>query len=118
MQAVFVHGSPLMVDYTPSSDVAAGDVVIIGAKPYVAHRDIPANALGAVAAAGGVYRMVAAGNYGPGELAYFNDTANKITQAVGSHKHFGFIVPSSDPASDGAEVLVEHAPNGTATAAS
>jgi predicted RecA/RadA family phage recombinase len=117
MQAVFHHGHSLMVDYTPGSAVAAGDVVVIGDKPYVAHRDLPANELGALAAGGGVYKGVAAGNYAPGEAVYWNDTANKFTQAVGGHPHFGYIVPNSNPAADGDVVYVEHAPNGSATAA-
>ena len=117
-QATLVHGKPLMVDYTPGSAVSAGDVVVIGAIPYVAHTDIPANTLGAVAAHGGVYDLTAAGNYAPGAKVYWNDSANKITTATGSHPHFGYIVPSSDPAGDGSSVRVEHRPDGTATASS
>lgn len=116
-QATYRHGDPVMVDYTPGAAVAAGDVVVIGDKPYVAHRDIEANRLGAVASEGGVYRLTAAGNYAPGDKVYWDDTNNKITTGVGSHPHFGFIVPSSDPAADGDDVDVEHRPDGTATAA-
>lgn len=114
--ATLHQGNPLMVDYTPSADVAAGDVILIGAIPYVAHRPIPANTLGAVAARGGVYRGLSAGNYAPGQKVYIDITAKKFTQAVGEHPHFGFIVPSSDPTGDNSEIIVEHAPDGTATA--
>lgn len=47
---VFLHGDPLMVDYTPSgADVAAGDVVIFAGKACIAHTDIPDGKLGALA---------------------------------------------------------------------
>lgn len=118
MQAQFYQGTPLMLDYTPSGAVNAGDVVVIGGRPYVAHTDIAANQLGAVSAGGGVYVCTAAGNYAPGTKVYWNDSTNKITTAVGSHPHFGWIVPSSDPAADGDPVIVQHAPDGSATAAS
>lgn len=116
-EAEFFHGSPLMVDYIPSGAVAAGTVVLVDGKPRVAHLDIAANGLGALAHRGGVYRMIAAGNYAPGNKVYWNHTSKKITTAVGSHPHFGTIVPSSDPAADGSVVYVEHDPDGTATAA-
>lgn len=118
LEAAFVHGSPIMLDYTPSGAVAAGEVVIVGVLPLVAHNAIEANALGAVAAGGGVYDLVAAGNYSPGAKVYWNTSANKITTGVGSHPHFGFIVPSSDPGADGDTVRVLHCPDGSATAAS
>lgn len=39
------------IDYTPTSAVAAGDVVVIGGRlTGVAHNDIPANTLGALTA--------------------------------------------------------------------
>lgn len=116
-EATFLRGDPLMVNHTPSSEVEAGDVVVVGAVPFVAHNNIAANALGAVAARGGEYRMVAAGNYAPGAKVYWNATAGKITTGVGSHPHFGFISPDSDPSGDNQPVDVIHAPDGTATAA-
>jgi predicted RecA/RadA family phage recombinase len=45
----FLHGDPLMIDHTPSSAVSAGDVVIVAGKACIAHTDIPADTLGAVA---------------------------------------------------------------------
>lgn len=117
-EATFVHGDPLMVDYTPSGDVTAGDVVVIGVIPYVAHVDIPAGVKGAVAARGGVYGGIAAGNYAPGAKIYWDASEGEFTTATGEHPHFGFIVPSSDPAADQSPVVVEHCPDGSATASS
>ncbi len=42
------HGGPHMVDYTPTTDVVAGQVVLLGKNLCVAHRDIKANELGAL----------------------------------------------------------------------
>jgi predicted RecA/RadA family phage recombinase len=114
-QATFRHGKPLMVDYTPGSDVSAGDIVLVGVIPFVAHSDINANVLGAVAARHGVYRLTAEGNLSPATKVYWDHTAKKITVTTnsGANKHFGFILPSSDPAADGDPVDVVHDPDGS-----
>lgn len=63
MSAELYHGDPLMIDYTPAGAVTAGDMigVTVGAAKtvWVAHRDIAANELGAVAYPSGtaVYKI-------------------------------------------------------------
>ncbi len=47
MDSIFVSDGET-VDYTPSGDVAAGDVVVQGTLVGVAERDIPADTLGAL----------------------------------------------------------------------
>lgn len=42
------HGGAHMVDYTPTTDVVAGQCVLLGKNLCVTHRDIKANELGAV----------------------------------------------------------------------
>ncbi len=118
MSAVFVHGDPLMTNYTPGSAVSANAVVVLNGNPHVAHRPIAANELGALAARNGVYRMVAAGNYGPGQKVFWNASSGKVVNAAatGAHPHFGFISSESDPAADGDSILVVHSPDGTASA--
>ena len=116
MEATLKHGSPLMVDHTPSSAVVAGQVVVIGEIPFVAHLDIDANRQGALAMGGAVYAVTAdAGTIEPGDKVYWNDTTNKVTEtaAAGANKHFGYVLPDSDPGADGDTVLVKHAPDGT-----
>ena len=116
MQAKLVHGNPLMVDHTPSAAVAAGDIVVVGEIPHVAHLDIDANRLGALAMGGGVYQVTAdAGTIEPGDKVYWDDTANKVTEAAaaGANKHFGHVLPDSDPGADGDKVLVKHDPDGS-----
>lgn len=54
-KAVFVHGDPIMLDYTPVADVAAGDIVDLGNCVGIAHRAIPAGTMGAISVGPGVY---------------------------------------------------------------
>lgn len=91
------HGTPLMVDYTPSgAAVAAGDVVLFSGKACIAHKDIADGEKGAVAWPNGscVYRVSAALTYQTSEDTFalgdalyvesdgetFSDTATSNTQ--------------------------------------
>ena len=51
MQAIFRQPGN-SIDYTPSTAVSAGDVVVQGTLVAIARADIAANALGALATAG------------------------------------------------------------------
>jgi len=125
MQAKFRHGNPLMVDFTPSgspvSSVSAGDVVVIGDVPMVAHSDIAEDAVGALAAFGGVYEMDSEDtDLTQGESVYW-DASNEVVSdnETGSGytlPHFGFVAPNHwGPGSGSGKVNVIHLPNGTAT---
>lgn len=122
MSATLRQGTPVnMSDYTPSgADVSAGEVVVIGDVPFVAHNDITDGELGALATGGGEYSMTAGAAIAVGEVVYFNDTANKVNNSAGAtigDKMFGFMAPSSAAAAaDGDTVYIQHAPNGTAKA--
>ena len=61
--AVFAQ-NPDYVDYTPTADVDAGDVIVVGDLVMVAPRPIRANTLGALAAQGifDVAKTVATGS--------------------------------------------------------
>jgi len=113
METTFKHGNPLMVDHIPGSAVSAGQVVVVGEIPFVAHVDIAASRIGSLAMGGGVYECKADADLGPGVKVYWDDTANKITVTAssGARKHFGYILPDSDPAADGDPVLVRHSPD-------
>lgn len=111
-QAKFKHGRPLMVDYTPSGAVAAGDVIIIGQHPRIAHNIIAASALGALAAGGGVYTMTKAASDGgilAGQRVFWDDTNNVVTKTE-TGLHLGFAVATALTA----DVLVDviHQPGG------
>lgn len=107
------HGNPLMVDYTPGSAVAAGDVVEVGVVPYVAHNDIEANKLGALGAGGGVYKGIQDGTIdNPGIKVYWDNVAGKFTNVSASNTHFGFSMPDQGAGNDNDAVIVQHAPSG------
>lgn len=101
--AVFRHGDPVMVDYTPSGgNVAEGQVVLLGsvtantagagAIASITHRSITNNVLGAVAVGGGVYDVVNLNNAAVGAKVYWEDTNNKVTTVSTNNAVFGFIV--------------------------
>lgn len=99
----FRHGSPVMIDYTPSSgNIAAGQViqatdaasnsVELGLSCLVAHTAIENNTKGAVAAMGGVYDVVNLNNAADYALVYWDDSNNKVTTVSTNNARFGFIV--------------------------
>lgn len=76
--ATFRHGNPLMIDYTPVSAVAAGDIVAIGTKLGICHNPIPANTLGALSIGKGVYRVLKDTSvFAKGDSVY-NDATNHV----------------------------------------
>jgi predicted RecA/RadA family phage recombinase len=90
--AVFKHGDPTYQDYVPSSDVAAGQVLVLGNYPVVAHLPITGNTLGAVATAGGYYEMTVDVATPNGTKVYWDDVTKKVTATAGALKPFGWIV--------------------------
>ncbi len=103
-----------MVDHTPSGAVSAGDVIVTNDTPKIAHNDIAAGALGALAARGGVYTVPkAAGSstaIADDKKVYWDDTNNVITTsaASGANKAFGITIGASLDADTTQTVL--HAP--------
>lgn len=107
-EAQLVSGSPIMVDYTPSSDVAAGAVIVTGDTPRIAHSAIASGKLGALAARGGVYKVAADAAIAADKKVYWSDSANKVTETATSNKGFGYTVTASAADADIIEVL--HSP--------
>ena len=99
MEARLVHGSPVMIDHTPAAAVSAGDVIVLPNTIRIAHRDIAADELGALAAEGGVYEVPKAAGGGSaipdGTTVYWNDAANVITATASTHKRIGETVGAS-----------------------
>lgn len=74
-----------LIDYTPGSAVAAGDVVVIGSVVAVAPRPIAANALGALAVEGVWSFSKNAGIViGQGDKVYYYATSGAVTGATGT----------------------------------
>ena len=112
MEAVFKHGNPLMTSYTPGSAVAAGEVVEVGTVPFVAHTAIEANREGSVAAGGGVYECISDGTLDTGgAIAYWDDTANKVTATSTANPKFGFTLAGQGATADGDKIRVVHQPS-------
>lgn len=112
--AVTLHqGSPCEVDYTPTSAVAAGDVIEAGVCTYVAPAAIAANELGTLYAGGGVFKGVSDGTIdNPGVAVYWDDTAEKFTTTSASNIRFGYSMPDQGATSDGDTIYIVHSNEG------
>jgi predicted RecA/RadA family phage recombinase len=113
-QAQFLHGNAVMVDHTPGSAVTAGDVVVVGRTPLIAHRDIAANAQGALASGGGIYTVTGDAAIVAGRKVFWNDTTNKVTETASGNLAFGFT--TSACSGDGSTCNIRHQPDGVAAA--
>lgn len=83
MVATYVHDGKV-IDYRPTDDVAAGDVVTVGALIGVAHLDIKAGELGGISLSG-VYDVAkAAGKaFALGAVAYWDAATGTAVDATG-----------------------------------
>lgn len=93
-----------LIDYTPSSDVAAGDVVVLNDLVTVAPRPIAANKLGAVAVEGVFSLPKASGAIGQGAIVYWDATAGNVTTTASGNKRAGKAAAAA--ASGDASVMV------------
>ena len=108
-------GKPIMEDYTPASAVSAGDVVIQNGLPRVAHTDIAASALGALAVMGGIYNGTKAasdGGWSVGQDIYWDASNNVLTRTASGNTHFG--TATADAATSDTTAYVLHNPRGLA----
>ncbi len=97
--ATFVQAGDA-VDYTPASDVAAGDVIVQGDLVGVATRDIAAGELGALAVAG-VFDFPKATGVGStiavGSIVYWDDANDLATtnDGTGANKKIGTTIAAA-----------------------
>ena len=107
--ANFRHGHPMMVDHTPSVFVPAGAVVVIGVGTRIAHVDIPANTLGALAAGHGVYlfpKATTAGTAIPAGTKVFWDAVGQVvTTSATNNNLLGETTQASTDADDHQSVM-------------
>lgn len=119
---IFKYGKPVMAKHTESGTHSAGDVVVIGATPFVAHVDVPQYTGGtlvdALAAGGGVYTGLSDGTPKRGQDVYWDATNKKFTTTSAGNTHFGVCVggttgdlASGSPSADGDACDVLHDPN-------
>lgn len=109
-EALFRHGDPVMIDYTPSSgNVAAGQVVLYGNTTgltcLVAHVDLVNNVKGAMASGGGVYECINLNNAANDVKVWWDDTNNKVTTVSTNNALFGFVASRGGGANTLCDVL-------------
>lgn len=105
MNAVYVQRGE-SIDYTPTANIAAGDVVIIGEIVGIAKLDIPANELGAIAVTG-VYDMVkATGEISAGATVYWDATAKNVTTTASENTAIGKAVAAAESSATIVRVLL------------
>lgn len=93
------------VDYTPSSNVAVGQVVVQGSMVGVAITTIPANTKGSLATSGLFSLKKKVGDtFAAGSPAYWNDTDDEATTTLDSNTFCGFVAEAAGSAET--EVLV------------
>lgn len=107
-QSTFKYGTPNMVNHTPGSAVAVGDVVVRGNVPMIAHADLEANRAGALSDGGAVYEMDCNAAITDGAALWWDDTNNRVTTTATSNAHIGHAVGASY--SSNTKVLVRHRP--------
>jgi len=98
-QATFVHDGA-SIDYTPTADVAAGEVVVQSELVGVAKTPIAANTLGALAVSGVFDFAKEAGGgvtFAVGDPVYWDDTNNVAvaTDGGGANKLIGRCVKAA-----------------------
>jgi predicted RecA/RadA family phage recombinase len=78
MTATYIHDGDI-VDHIPANDLPCGAVVVLGALVGIAHRPIPAGALGSLALEG-VWDLPSAGVAGTAwSPAFWNSATNLVT---------------------------------------
>jgi predicted RecA/RadA family phage recombinase len=109
MGAQFVHDGN-RVDYTPSSAVAAGDVLVQGELVGVATSPIAANALGSLAVVG-VFDFAKATGQGSGIAAgtkvYWDATNKRATATAQGNTYLGKVVKAAADADETVRVKLE-----------
>lgn len=114
-ELTLAHGQARMVDYTPASDVSAGEVIVLEDAVRIAHLDISADRPGALAAGGAVYQGAKETGVGTGwndgDTLYWDDTNNRLDDdsSSGTRKKVGLAV--GDAGDDDETAFVQHVPN-------
>ena len=106
--ARFIHTGNA-IDYTPTTDVPAGAVVVQGELVGVTKLDIPANTLGALAVTG-VFDITKATGTGTaiaaGSNCYWDAGAGQATTIATGNKLLGKSIQSAGDASETVRVLL------------
>ncbi len=110
MHAQFVHNGK-SIDYTPSADVSAGDIVIQGKTVGVAKLDIAANELGALATTGvfDVTKASGDGGIAVGVNVYWNVGGSVATTTAAGNIPLGKCIKAAGDTDTDVRVLIGQA---------
>ena len=108
---IFKGGQPVMAKHTETGTHSAGDVVVIGSTPFVAHIDVPQFVGGplidALSSGGGIYTGQSDGTPIIGQNAFYNPTTKKLTLTAAGNVHFGLCVAGPVGGLEGASPTVD-----------
>ena len=95
------------IDYTPGSAVAAGEVVVVTDRVFIAPRAIAANVLGELATCG-VWTMdkTTGEAWTLGQTLYWNAAGAKVTTTASTHKIIGHAAAAAGSAATEGDVLL------------
>jgi predicted RecA/RadA family phage recombinase len=109
--ATYLHLGDV-IDYTPSSAVSAGDVVVIGNIVGVATEDIAADDLGSLAIEG-VFSLAKAtlstSAITQGTKLYWDASGEQVTETEGSNKVAGYATKAASASDTTVEVKLARA---------
>src|SRR5262245_11915054 len=107
-EAVLKGGNPTFVDFTPGSDIPAGEVIAnLGAGGAglggvtIPHQPLLNGIPGAVAIGGGVYEASFDAAIAFGVIVYWNDAGNLITATATANRQAGYVVKATAGAGKG-----------------
>jgi predicted RecA/RadA family phage recombinase len=95
------------INYTPATDVAAGDVILQGSLFGVALTAIPAGRLGALAISG-IFRItkLSSDNVTAGAVLYWDNANKRVTLSASGNTRIGLAVAASPSGQATADVLI------------
>jgi predicted RecA/RadA family phage recombinase len=99
---------PDHIDYTPSSAVAVGDVVILSNLFCIADRPIAANVKGALAISGAFTLPKASGAISQGAVVYWDAGAGNITTTATSNTRAGWAAEAAASGDSTAKVIINY----------
>jgi predicted RecA/RadA family phage recombinase len=111
-ESQYLNGPFTTAEYTAGGTIAAGQVVVVGDLPLIAHMPIANGAKGTLALGGGLYKVAKANNetIAGGKRLYWDDTNNRVTLTASTHKVFGYSAPNG-AAETAVEIEALHMPH-------